>query len=98
MSVAALGLVTEVQPYFDAEAGKLAESWLNKYRAVIKRLSHDRQESYRQISEMSAEPQDVDLVKPEARFEPTRARFNDVETALQSTRATCFAMRRAITP
>lgn len=82
VSVAALGLVTEVQPYFDGEADKLAKSWLDKYGATIKRLSHDRQESYRQIREMSAEPQDVDLVKPEARYEPTKARLNDVETAL----------------
>jgi len=84
VSVAALGLVTEVQPYFDAEADKLAKSWLNKYGAVIKRLSHDRQESYRQIREMSAEPQDVDLIKPEAKYEPTKARLNDVETVLQT--------------
>lgn len=82
VSIAALGLVTEVQPYFDAEADKLAKAWLDKYGAVIKKLSHDRQESYRQIREMSAEPQDVDLVKPEAKFEPTKARLNDVETAL----------------
>lgn len=82
VSVAALGMVTEVQPYFDSEADKLAKSWLDKYGTVIKRLSHDRQESYRQIREMSAEPQDIDLVKPEARFEPTKARVNDVETAL----------------
>ena len=46
------------------------------------KLSHDRQESYRQIREMSAEPQDVDLVKPEAKFEPTKVRVNDFETAL----------------
>lgn len=82
VSVAALGLVTEVQPHFDAEADKLAKAWLENYGAVIKGLSHDRQESYRQIREMSTEPQDVDLVKPEARFEPTKARQNDVETAL----------------
>ncbi len=82
VSVAALGLVTEVQPYFDAEADKLAKAWLEKYGAVIKGLSHDRQESYRQIREMSTEPQDVDLVKPETRFEPTKAREKDVETAL----------------
>jgi type III restriction enzyme len=80
--VAALGLVTEVQPTFDAEADKLAKDWLASYAAAIKRLSHDRQESYRQVREMSAEPQDVDLVKPEGRFEPTKARANDVETAL----------------
>lgn len=82
VSIAALGLVTEVQPHFDAEADKLAKAWLVKYSAAIKGLSHDRQESYRQIREMSAEPQDVDLVKPEAKFEPTKARVNDVETAL----------------
>ena len=33
VSIAALGLVTEVQPYFDAEADKLAKVWLEKYRA-----------------------------------------------------------------
>jgi type III restriction enzyme len=82
VSIAALGLVTEVQPYFDAEADKLAKAWLQKYISAIKGLSHDRQESYRQIREMSAEPQDVDLVKPEAKFESTRARENNVETAL----------------
>jgi type III restriction enzyme len=82
VSVAALGLVTEVQSIFDAEADKLAKEWLATYGTTIKRLSHDRQESYRQVREMSAEPQDVDLVKPEGRFEPTKARANDVETAL----------------
>lgn len=82
VSIAALGLVTEVQPYFDAEADKLAKTWFEKYINIIKNLSHDRQESYRQIREMSAEPQDVDLVKPEARFEPTMAREADSEAAL----------------
>lgn len=82
VSVAALGLVTEVQPTFDAAADKLAKEWLVTYGADIKRLSHDRQESYRQVREMSAEPQDVDLVKPEGRFEATKARANEVETAL----------------
>jgi hypothetical protein len=82
VSIAALGLVTEVQPYFDSAADKLAKAWLEKYSAAIKELSHDRQESYRQIREMSTEPQDVDLVKPEAKFEPTKARVNDIETAL----------------
>lgn len=80
--VAALGLVTEVQSYFDTEADKLAKDWLATHGVAIRRLSHDRQESYRQVREMSAEPQDVDLVKPEGRFEPTKARLNDVETPL----------------
>jgi hypothetical protein len=82
VSIAALGLVTEVQPYFDVEADKLVKAWLEKYTPVIKRLSHDRQESYRQIRAMSTEPQDVYLVKPEAKFEPTKVRANDNETAL----------------
>ena len=82
VSIAALGLVTEVQPYFEAEADKLVKTWLEKYTPDIKSLSHDRQESYRQIREMSTEPQDVGLVKPEATFEPTKIRVNDSETAL----------------
>lgn len=82
VSVAALGLVSEVQPVFDAEADKLAKEWLAAYGGAIKRLSHDRQESYRQVREMSAEPQDVDLVSPEGRFEPTKARLHSVETTL----------------
>jgi hypothetical protein len=82
VAVAALGLVTEVQSHFDAAADKLAKEWLATYNTAIKGLSHDRQESYRQIREMSSEPQDVELVKPEARFEPTKVRENTIETAL----------------
>jgi type III restriction enzyme len=82
VSVAALGLVTEAQAYFDAEADKLAKTWLAEYGPVIKGLSHDRQESYRQIREMSTEPQDLDLVNPDARFEPTKAREHEVESLL----------------
>lgn len=82
VSVAALGLVTEIQLHFDAEADKLAKSWLKKYGQAIKALSHDRQESYRQIREMSTEPQDVELVKPEAKYEPTSVREKDSEAML----------------
>lgn len=82
VNVAALGLLAEAQPIFDAAADRLAKDWLTQYGAAIKRLSHDRQESYRQVREMSTEPQDVDLVKPAGRFEMTRVRLNDVEAAL----------------
>lgn len=81
VTVAGLGLVTEVQAFFDAEADKLANEWLTKYAAQIKALSDDRKESYRQIVEMSTEPQSVDLVKPESRYEATKARMNDKEVA-----------------
>lgn len=81
VTVAGLGLVTEVQAYFDAEADKLAKVWLTTYAPAIKALTDDRKESYRQIIEMSTEPQSVDLVKPESRYEATKARENDKETA-----------------
>lgn len=76
VTVAGLGLVMEAQAYFDAEADKLAKEWLDKYRTQIKALSDDRRESYRQIIEMSTEPQDVGLLKPEARYEATKASEN----------------------
>jgi hypothetical protein len=79
VTVAGLGLVTEVQTYFDAEADRLAKAWLAEYAKQIKALSDDRKESYRQIVEMSAEPQSVDLAKPESRYETTKARENDKE-------------------
>lgn len=79
VTVAGLGLVTEVQSYFDAEADKLAKAWLSEYAPQIKALPDDRKESYRQIVEMSTEPQSVDLAKPESRYEATKARENDKE-------------------
>jgi len=82
VDIAALGLVAEVQPYFDAEADKLAKAWLEEYRVAIKSLSHDRQEAYRQIREMSAEPQDVDLIGPESKDEPSAIRVGEKVTAL----------------
>ncbi|UZB06182.1 DEAD/DEAH box helicase family protein (plasmid) [Xanthomonas citri pv. fuscans] len=82
VTVAGLGLVMEVQDYFDTEADKLAKAWLVRYGPQIKALSDDRRESYRQIIEMSTEPQDVELVKPEARYEATKARENDQVTVL----------------
>jgi type III restriction enzyme len=80
--IAALGLVMEVQAYFDAEADKLSKSWLQTYSGAIKGLADERKEAYRQIAQMSSEPQDLGLVKPEAKFEPTKMRENDKETDL----------------
>ncbi|GAB3656288.1 DEAD/DEAH box helicase [Ramlibacter alkalitolerans] len=82
VTVAGLGLVTEVQQYFDAHADALAKAWFTEFALRIKGLPDDRKDAYRQIIEMSTEPQDVDLGKPEARFEPTSLRENDKETAL----------------
>ena len=82
VTVAGLGLVTEVQDWFDREADTLAKAWLAKYAPQIKALKHDRQEAYRQIIEMSTEPQDVSLFRPESRFEMTKAREGANETDL----------------
>jgi len=82
VSVAALGLVTEVQAFFDAEADKLVKAWLAKYGNELKKLTDDRKEAYRQVVEMSAEPQDVDLAKPEAKFEMTKVLENNQEKEL----------------
>lgn len=76
VEIAALGLVSEVQPFFDAAADKYARMWFAEYKPRIKQLSDDRQASYREILEMSADPQDVDLVKPSAKAEMTMVREN----------------------
>lgn len=72
--VAALGLVPEVKTYLEAEADKLAQQWLTTYRVNIKALSDARQEVYRLIKGMSAEPTDIDLSKPKSWMEATHAR------------------------
>ena len=82
VEVAALGLVPDVQAYVDTEADKLAKAWLSEYRVAIKGLSHDRQEAYREVREMSREPQDVDLLRPEGRLEPSAVREGGVVTEL----------------
>lgn len=75
--IAALGLVPEVKDYLDSEADKEAKSWLNEFRVPIKGLSDERQEVYRQIREMSTEPEDIDLAKPRSWMEATCAREAD---------------------
>ncbi|HEX7178022.1 MAG TPA: hypothetical protein VF240_22380, partial [Pyrinomonadaceae bacterium] len=75
--VAALHLLENLQIQFDAEAKKLSDAWFVQYRKQIKELPDDRQEAYRQIVALSAEPQDVDLARPVSRFEPTKAREAD---------------------
>lgn len=84
VTVAGLGLVTEMQAYVDVEADKLAKKWLTKYSSQIKVLTDDRKESYRQIIEMSTEPQSVGLSKPESRYEATKARENDNDVVFRT--------------
>ncbi|AOW14529.1 type III restriction endonuclease subunit R [Hydrogenophaga crassostreae] len=81
VTVAGLGLVTMAPAYFDAQADALAKVWLKEYSPQIKALSDDRRESYRQVIEMSTEPQSVGLSKPESRYEATKAREHDKDVA-----------------
>ena len=75
--IGALGLMQNLDVYIDAEATKLADEWLKKYREQIKQLPDDRQDAYREIRALSREPQDVDLAQPVSRWEATAAREKD---------------------
>lgn len=75
--IAAMGLVTDIKDDLDAAAEKLANQWLTQYRVPIKGLSDERQEVYRQIREMSADPLPVDLARPSKWLQMTTARKAD---------------------
>lgn len=80
--IAALGLVDAVKVRLEREAEKLANDWLAHYQSEIAKLSDQRQEAYREISELSATPFDVRLVKPGSRLQPTKALEGGTETDL----------------
>lgn len=81
--VAAIGLVPDIKDYLESEAEKLSNQWLTKYRGSIKKLSDERQDVYREIREMSAQPLDVDLARPISWLQPTHIREQDgTEVAL----------------
>lgn len=86
VTISALGLLPELQAYLDEEADKLARTWLAQFRVAIRGLPHARQEEYRQVREMSSEPQSSDLVRPDARDEATSTQEQDKVTALPTYR------------
>lgn len=75
--VAAIGLVIDIKDYLESEAEKLSNLWLNEHRVAIKGLSDERQDIYREIREMSADPLDVDLARPKTWLQPTTIREHD---------------------
>ncbi|GGA48902.1 DEAD/DEAH box helicase [Pelagibacterium lentulum] len=77
VTIGALGLVPEIKDVLEAEAEKLANQWLSRFRVDIKNLSDERQDVYRQIREMSANPMDVDLARPSSWIQPTTIREAD---------------------
>lgn len=85
VTIGALGLVPGIRETLEAEAEKLANQWLTRFRVDIKKLSDERQDVYRQIREMSANPMDVDLARPTSWMQPTTIReANGSETPLPS--------------
>ena len=76
-AIAALGLVPDVQKYLDNEATDISTQWFDEHRVAISGLSDERADVYRQIKEMSDEPQDIDLTRPSARHEPRGMRAED---------------------
>lgn len=74
VTIGALGLVPGIRETLEAEAEKLANQWLTRFRVDIKNLSDERQDVYRQIREMSANPMDVDLARPTSWMQPTTIR------------------------
>jgi type III restriction enzyme len=85
VTIGALGLVPGIRETLEAEAEKLANQWLTRFRVDIKNLSDERQDVYRQIREMSANPMDVDLARPTSWMQPTTIReANGSDTPLPS--------------
>ncbi len=83
VTIGALGLVPGIRETLAAEAEKLANQWLTRFRVDIKDLSDERQDVYRQIREMNANPMDVDLARPMSWMQPTTIReANGAETPL----------------
>ncbi|MGY8897604.1 MAG: DEAD/DEAH box helicase [Paraglaciecola sp.] len=75
--IAALGLVSEVGEYLNKEADGLTVKWLTAHRVAIKNLNDERQDIYRQIREMSKEPQDVDVMPPRTWILPSTVLDSD---------------------
>lgn len=87
VSIAAMGLLSELQMVVDAEADQLAKEWFAKYRDSIKGLSDDRRDAYREIQQLSTEPQDVNMERPVARYEATKVREGGVESLIPTFKA-----------
>ena len=75
--IAALGLVADIKEDLETAAEKLAQQWLTQHRVAIKSLSDDRQDTYRQIREMSADPLPVDLARPNTWLQMTKVKRAD---------------------
>lgn len=69
--VAAFGLIDTIKATLESEAEALANEWLTAHQAAIKGLTDERQDVYRELRELSANPLDVTLAMPKNRLQPT---------------------------
>lgn len=69
--VAALGLIDTIKATLEAEAEALANRWLTTHETAIKSLTDERQDVYRELRELSADPLDVTLAMPRNSLQPT---------------------------
>jgi hypothetical protein len=82
-TIAAIGLIGSIKDELEAAAEAMARQWLGEFRDPIRKLRDERQEAYRVIREMSADPLDVDLARPHSSIQPTTAKeVNGTEAAL----------------
>jgi hypothetical protein len=63
-AIGAFWFVPEIGGFLNEQANKMANGMLAEHRASIRGLLDERQEVYRQIEEMSADPQLTALAKP----------------------------------
>ena len=76
-------MIGSIKDELEADASALAKQWLGEFRDPIRKLRDERQEAYRVIREMSADPLDVDLARPHSSIQPTTAKeVNGTEVAL----------------
>ncbi len=81
--VAAIGLVPLIKDDLEAAAEALANDWLTTHEAAIRTLSDERQDVYRELRELSANPLDVSLAMPRNSLQPTvEVKENGTEVAL----------------
>jgi type III restriction enzyme len=82
-TIAAIGLIGSIRDELEVAAEALAREWLGEFRDPIRKLRDERQEAYRVIREMSADPLDVDLARPHSSIQPTTAKeLNGTEVPL----------------
>ena len=81
--VAAIGLVPAIKDDLEKAAETLANEWLTTQEAAIRALSDERQDVYRELRELSANPLDVSLAMPRNSLQPTvEVKENGAEEAL----------------